>query len=98
MAADFSHVSSFRITFSLILLQNLENCFEVSTDDEGNLELVLPTMESLKEIWFRHVYSHHFMVFAILKVLVPGGFIVKSLEAILVEVLLMSVTTITTPE
>ena len=45
MAADFSHVGSFRIEFRLIH-QTLENCFKVGINDERNSKLVLPTMQS----------------------------------------------------
>ena len=65
----------------------MENCLEVSVDDERNLELVLPTMESHERIWFGHVDLHHFVVSAIFEVFVPGLFTVESLEVVQAEVL-----------
>ena len=86
MVVDFSCTGSFRIEFGLIL-QTLENCFEAGIGNEGNLELVLPTMEFHKEILLGHVNPHHFMVYTIFKLLVPGHFTVESLEAVQAEVL-----------
>ena len=58
----------------------------------------LPAMESHEGIWFGHVCPHHFMVFAMLKVLVPGLFTVASSEAVQAEVLSVSVAAIATPK
>ena len=65
-------------------------------DDEGNPELVLPTVESHKEIFFRHVYPHHFMVYRIFEVLVFGFFTLKSLETVQAEVVFVLVRAATT--
>ena len=48
VAVDFPSAGSFRIEFSLTL-RNLETHFEVGIDDEGNLELVLPIIDLMKE-------------------------------------------------
>ena len=79
-------VWSFRIKFSLFL-QTLENRFEVCIDDEGNLELILPTVESHEEILLGHVYPNSLIVHTIFEVLFPGHFTVESLEAVQAEVL-----------
>ena len=52
----------------------------------------------MKKILLGHVYSHHFMVYAIFKVLVPGCFTGKSLEAVQVKVLMVSIATIAAPK
>ena len=44
-------------------------------------------MEYHEGILFGHVYPHHFLVYAIFKVLVSGLFAVKFLEAVQAEVL-----------
>ena len=97
MAVDFPGVGSFRIEFGH-MLRTLENRFEIAVDDEWNLELVLPMIEPHKSILFGNVYSHHFVVFPIFKVLVPGCFAVKSLNVVQAEVLSVPVATIATPE
>ena len=86
MAVDSFHIGSFRIKFSLFL-QTLENHFEVGIDDTGNLELILPTMDSHKGMLFGHVCPHCFIVYAIFKVLVPGLFAVESLKTVQAKVL-----------
>ena len=97
IAVDLFHVWSFRIKFGLFL-QTLENHFEVNIDTEETLKLVLPTMKSHEGILFNHVYPHHFVVYAIFEVLVPGLFPVESLKAVQAEVLLAVILTITTFE
>ena len=59
VVADFPGIGRFSTQFDLIL-KTLENRFEVSVDDEGNSELVLPTIESHEGILFRHVCPHCF--------------------------------------
>ena len=90
VAVDFPGIGSFRTEFSLIL-QTLKNCFKVSIDDEWNSELVLPTMESHEGILFKQVDPHSFVVYTIFKVLVPGHFTLKSLEAVQAEVVFVLV-------
>ena len=85
---DFPGVESFRIT-DVRGLQALKNHSEIDVDDNWNLELVFPTMESHKG--FRHVHSHSFMVFAIFEVLLPGCFTLKYLEAVQTEVVFVLV-------
>ena len=75
---DLFHVWSFRIKFGL-LLQTLENRFELGMDDEGNLELVLPAVESHEAMLFEHAYPHRFIVCTIVVMLVPGCLAVKSM-------------------
>ena len=105
MAVDSFCVGSFRNgttkKFSLFLqtLKRLfQNHFKVNIYGKGNFELVLSTMEPHKEILFRHVYPHHFIVYAIFIVFVSGCLTVESLEAVQAEVLLVSITTIAAPE
>ena len=76
----------------------MENHFKVGTDDEGDLEIVLLTVESHKGICFRHIYPHHFVVCTISEVLVPGPFAGKSLEIVQTEVLLVVMLAVTTSE
>ena len=92
VVVDFSHVRSFKIEFGLIL-QTLKNRFKVSINDEGNLELVLPTMESHEGILFGHVYSHCFIVYVILEVLAFCFFTLEYEESVQAKVVFMLVLT-----
>ena len=97
MAVDFSGVGSFWIN-NMRGLQALKNRFEIGINNEGNLALVLPSMEPQKGICFGHVYSHCCVVFAIFKMLVRGHFTVKSLVAVQAAVLLVLVLAVAASE
>ena len=73
MAVDFRNETTIKFSFLL------ENRFKVGIDIKGNLELVLPTMESHERILFKQVYPNHFIVYAIFIVFVPVCLAVKSL-------------------
>ena len=95
VVVNFSHVSSFKVDFGLIL-QTMENDFKIGINYEGNFELVLPTVKSHEGIFLGHVCPHCFIVYAIFEVLISGLFALKSLEAVqgeeVVFVLVLTVT------
>ena len=95
MIVDFSHVWMIRIS---LFLQTLENHFEVSIDNEGNLELVIPTVESQEGILLGHVDPHCFMACATFEVFIPGLFALESLEAVQAEVIFVLELPVTTSE
>ena len=90
-------VGAWRIRISPFL-HTLENHFKVSIDDEGNLELVLLTVESHEGILFENVYPHRFMVCTIFEVLVFGFLTLKSLETVQAEVVFVLVLAVATRE
>ena len=90
MEVNFSHVGVLRIGIGL-LFNILKNGFEVSIDDEGNFELIVPTMKFHKKMLCRHFDTYHFIVYAVFKVFAPSHFAVKSLETVSAEVVFVFV-------